>query len=125
VLGTVARILLVDDDPVFCGAAAAALRFAGHDVVEAHHGGEAMAAMDAEPAVLIVTDLVMPESEGVGLIMLVRKKFPDVKVIAITGGKHPEVYLKIATMLGAGAALAKPFTLEELLRTVDRVLGGK
>jgi CheY-like chemotaxis protein len=120
-----ARILLVDDDRSFAGFAAAALRLVGHIVLEAYNGADALAEMrEAEPAVIVITDLVMPDTEGVGLIIQLRREFPDVKVIAITGGKHPEVYLRIASMLGAEATLAKPFQLPELLAAVDRVLKG-
>jgi DNA-binding NtrC family response regulator len=119
-----ARILLVEDDRTFAGVAAAALRLVGHIVVEAYNGADALAQMrDAEPAIMVITDLVMPDTEGVGLIMQLRREFPEVKVIAITGGKHPDVYLRIASMLGAEATLAKPFHLQELLALVDRVLG--
>jgi DNA-binding NtrC family response regulator len=122
-LDGVARILVVEDDRNYSAMIAAALRLVGHVVIEAGNGYEAMAQMEAEPAELVVTDLVMPESEGVGLISQVRKQFPDVKIIAITGGKHPDVYLRIAAMLGAQVTLAKPFPLTDLLGAVERLLG--
>jgi DNA-binding NtrC family response regulator len=121
----VARILLVDDDRTFSSVAAAALRLVGHVVMEAADGAEALVQMQAAPAELVITDLVMPESEGVGLISQLRKLYPGVKIIAITGGKHPDVYLRIAAMLGAGATLAKPFPLPDLLAAADRMLGDR
>jgi DNA-binding response OmpR family regulator len=121
-LDGVARILVVEDDRNYSAMVAAALRLVGHVVIEAGNGREAMDHMQAEASELVITDLVMPESEGVGLIAQIRKEFRGVKIIAITGGKHPDVYLRIAAMLGADVTLAKPFPLTDLLGAVERLL---
>ena len=124
-IDAMARILLVDDDPIFRAGAAAALGLAGHVVDEARDGRQAVAIFRAEPPDLVISDLVMPDSEGVQLIMMLRRESATVKIIAITGGAHPTVYLRMASLLGANYSLAKPFTYTLLLQTVEKALGGE
>ncbi len=72
---------------------------------------------------LVITDLVMPDISGVGVISIVKKKYPGVPVIAITGwGEHPEA---LATEADADLVLEKPFELEELDQKVSDMLANK
>ena len=120
------RILVIDDDPVVRGMLAEMLRREGYDVDEAEDGRAGMRRFREQPATLVITDVVMPEQEGLETLMQLRQASPAVKVIAISGGGRvgPESYLNSARTLGANAILAKPFGREELLEAVTKVLAG-
>jgi DNA-binding NarL/FixJ family response regulator len=79
----------------------------------------------ANPTDLIITDLIMPEKEGIETIMELKKDFPDVKIIAISGGgrSKPESYLNLAKQLGAKRVFPKPIDREELLNAIRELLG--
>jgi DNA-binding response OmpR family regulator len=120
------RILVIDDDPVVRGMLVEMLRREGYDVDEAEDGRAGMRQFRKQPAALVITDVVMPEQEGLETLMQLRHASPTVLVIAISGGGRvgPESYLNSARTLGANAILAKPFGREELLEAVNRVLAG-
>ena len=101
------------------------LERAGHVVREAPDGNQGIALYRADPADLVVTDLIMPEKEGIETIIELREEFPAVRILAISGGGsiEPGEPLTDARFLGADAALSKPFTLAELQETVSRLLG--
>lgn len=118
------RILVIDDDPVVRGMLAEMLRREGYDVDEAEDGRAGMRRFREQPATLVITDVVMPEQEGLETLMQLRQASPTVKVIAISGGGRvgPESYLNSARTLGANAVMAKPFGREALLDAVTKVL---
>jgi CheY-like chemotaxis protein len=118
-----AKVLLIDDDAIFRSVLAATLEKAGHVVTEASDGRQGIAQFRADPAELVITDLVMPEKEGIETIMALRRDYPQVKVIAMSGAMHSGTYLRLAGELGAERTLGKPFAPEELLDAVDTVLG--
>ncbi len=97
----------------------------GHEVVNASNGKEGIKLFRENGADLIITDIVMPEKEGLETIMELRKGYPDVKIIAISGGGRvdPESYLTMAEKMGASRTLTKPFEREELLEAVRELLG--
>jgi CheY-like chemotaxis protein len=121
-----ARILLVDDDDQLRTVLALVLERAGHTVTAVPDGSRGVAAYRAAPADLVVTDLVMPEKEGIETIMELKAEFPDVRVIAISGGgrRVGTDYLQLAARLGAKRVLSKPFTNQEILAAIDDVLRG-
>jgi len=116
------RVLVVDDDAEVVMFASRVLRQAGFEVLVGGNGNVALSTAEAEPLDLVITDLVMPEREGLETIMRLRKSHPELPVIAISGafGGH---FLKSAAALGARVALPKPFSGEELLAAVRRALG--
>jgi CheY-like chemotaxis protein len=119
------RILLVEDEDDLRKLLRLMLVKGGYAVVEARNGKEALAAAQpAEPFDLILTDLIMPEKEGIEIIVTFCNSFPDTKIIAMSGGGRACAadYLKIAEMMGAHAILAKPFTNETLIQTVSAAL---
>ena len=118
------RILLVDDDESFRKMLHETLQRAGYQVQDAANGKVALKLYRQEPADLIITDIFMPEKEGLETIMEVRRINPNVKIIAISGGGRagPAGYLDIAQRLGAKRALVKPFSCKEALETVAQVL---
>jgi len=120
-----AKILLVDDDPDIRSLLKIMLTGQGHEVVEATDGTQALRQAEAEPFDLVLTDLIMPDKEGIETIMELRKKFPRIRIIAMSGGGvgRQEDYLGLAGKLGAMRTLAKPFGIQELNEAVDAVLG--
>jgi CheY-like chemotaxis protein len=121
-----ARILLVDDDDQLRTVLALVLERAGHTVTAVADGARGIAAYRAAPADLVVTDLVMPEKEAIETIQELKAEFPDVRVIAISGGgrRAGMDYLQMAARLGANRVLAKPFTNREILTAIEEVLRG-
>jgi len=120
-----AHILLIDDDNLLRGLLRINLEEAGYTVTEARDGKEGLALQAQSPADLVLTDLIMPEKEGVETIIELRKKHPKVKIIAMSGGGRGSAtdYLQTARKLGAARTLCKPFTDEELLAAIQEVLG--
>jgi len=96
---------------------------AGHQVVCAANGRLALEKQRANSADLIITDLFMPELDGVETILALRREFPDIKVIAMSGNVGGEAMLSVARRLGAVEVLEKPFTLQQLLAAVGKALG--
>jgi DNA-binding response OmpR family regulator len=118
------RILIVDDDPHVRHMLERVLRKAEHDVETAENGKEALRIHRERPFELIVTDIIMPEKEGLETITELRKFFPSVKIIAISGGGRigPAQYLKMAEILGADLTFSKPFNPSELIASVEELL---
>lgn len=114
------RILLVDDDEVLRMVQAHFLRRFGYRVDAASDGVGAIKHLNAQPADLVITDMVMPGTDGVQLIQHLRREHPSVKIVAISGGgpMTPDLMMDIARMLGADVTLMKPFTLIALLKAV-------
>jgi DNA-binding response OmpR family regulator len=117
------RLLLIDDDAMVREVLAAALVRAGHTIVQAEDGRRGVNLFRAEPADLVITDLVMPDSEGLEVIVALHREWPALPIIAMSGGTaHSSLYLSLATKLGARRALAKPFASTELLQVIDELL---
>ena len=121
------HILLIDDDELFRSMIRVTLEEMGHTVSEARNGQEGLVQYEASPADLVLTDLIMPEKEGIETIVELRKKHPSVKIIAMSGGGRvtPENYLHIARRLGAGRVLSKPFPSEELAVAINGLLSAQ
>lgn len=119
-----ANILVIDDDDIFRDVLVSALAQAGHSVRQAGNGVEGLRKFHEEPAELVITDIVMPEKEGLDTIRDLRREFPAARIIAMSGGlaHDPRLYLHMAEKFGAAAVLAKPFNLAELHQTVNAAL---
>ncbi len=120
-----ARILVIDDQDIVRETICRILRTRGHDVAEAADGRKGLALFGKNPADVVITDIIMPEMEGIQAIREFRKIAPQVKIIAISGGGRAGStdYLTLAQQLGADATLSKPFRNQELFETVDRLCG--
>ena len=117
------RILLIDDDALLRRMLRLTLESLGHTVDEAADGDEGLARFGAEPPDLVLTDLIMPGKEGMETIIELRRDYPDVKVIAMSGGRSGVIeFLKAARLLGAAAILQKPFTTEVLAAAIATAL---
>jgi DNA-binding response OmpR family regulator len=121
----VARILVIEDEEDIRGLYSRVLKYAGHDVIEAPDGKLGVEIYRENPADLVITDIIMPEKEGIEVIIELRRDFPDVKIIAVSGGGQlmaSTTCLRLAKGLGAVRTLAKPFNQQELVHTVREVL---
>ena len=115
-----ARILIIDDNTEVLGTYSRILEHAGYEVVVTTDGKKGIRTFREKPTDLVITDIIMPEKEGLETIMELRRDFPDVKIIAISGGAflEPKDYLALAKQFGATCTLTKPIEQEELLETV-------
>ena len=119
------KILIVDDDQSINRMVKKILEMESHVVFTAFNGQEAINILNKTPDIqLIITDIIMPEKEGLETIMEIRKKFDDKKILAISGGGKlkAEGYLKLAKQLGADDILAKPFDGDELLSIIEKIV---
>jgi DNA-binding response OmpR family regulator len=118
------RILIVDDDEPFRRMLGVTLTKAGYDVAQAGNGREAIHLDFAEPADVVVTDLIMPDREGLETIQEFRRARPTVKIIAMSGGGRALAcdFLTIARLLGADRTFAKPFSSHELIGAINELL---
>ena len=119
-----ATLLLVDDDEAFRSMLRRALQRRGHDVIEAAEGGAALSALSGATVDLVITDIIMPDMEGIETIRALRRTYPNLKIIAMSGGgrMQPDGYLKAAKALGAFRVLSKPFDNEQLFTAIEEAL---
>jgi CheY-like chemotaxis protein len=117
-------ILVIDDDETIRVLLRTILEREGYRVVDAPDGDKGLRQYQESPTDVVITDLIMPGKEGIETIRDLRKKFPHVKIIAVSGGGRigPESYLKMAKGVGALRTLSKPFDRMVLLKTVQEVM---
>ncbi len=122
------RALVIEDDPELRRLLKISLESADIETLTAADGQHGLALMKDTHIDFVVTDILMPEMDGLEVIQAVRAGHQDVNIIAISGGgrRQPGAQaLEMADMLGADAVLVKPFTRAQLLAAVDAVVGGK
>lgn len=121
------KVLLIDDDPILLGLMASAFRAAGYDTVTAENGRKGLGLLDSHKPDLVVTDIVMPDIEGIGAIMQIRRRRQPPKIIAISGAGRGgrRDYLSWAKHLGADDVLAKPFRMSEIVALSNRLIRNK
>lgn len=119
-----AAVLIIDDDSGVRRMMRLALTKAGHAVTEASDGAAGLALFRRQPADLVITDLYMPNQDGIETIQQLREEFPSSRILAISGGAvlGTTDALTDARLFGADATLAKPFAADELVAAADRVL---
>ncbi|HKI48383.1 MAG TPA: response regulator [Desulfobacteria bacterium] len=117
-------ILVIDDDENIRLLLRAILEPEGYQVVEAPDGDKGVKAYQKNPTDLVITDLIMPGKEGIETIRDLRREFPNVKIIAVSGGGRigPDSYLKMAKGVGALCTLSKPIDRSGLLNAVKEVM---
>jgi CheY-like chemotaxis protein len=118
------RILLIDDDAPARDMLRQMLERAGYDVVEASNGREGLQRYQATAIDLIITDILMPEQDGLETIQELRRLTPEAKIIAISGGGQTGLLdlLPVAEKLGAQRILRKPLRRQEILDAVRQLL---
>ncbi|HEY3950576.1 response regulator [Phenylobacterium sp.] len=121
------KVLLIDDDPALLDLMAQAFTQAGYVTLTATNGRKGLGLVDSYQPDLVVTDIVMPEMEGIGAILQIKRKPQPPLIIAISGagpgGRRD--YLSWARHLGADEVLAKPFRTSQLLAISDRLIAKK
>ena len=130
-----ASILIIDDEEDIRDALQMVLESAGYEIKVASNGNEAIELQREEPAQLVITDIIMPEKDGVRTIKEMRQESPGLRIIAISGGGGVEpitykpgaltttAYLAAAKEAGADRVFTKPFDRKDLIQAVDDLLG--
>lgn len=116
-----ARILVIEDEHEVKEALRMMLEQEGHEVITASNGEEGIQIYARNPTDLIITDLLMPEKDGVETLLELRADFPDARIIAISGAEQE--FLPRAKEFGAARTLSKPFRQKELIDAVNETLG--
>jgi len=119
------RILVIDDDMQMRQMLTLTLERAGYVVVEAPNGEEGLMLYRQDPTDLVITDIIMPEKDGVETIVELRRDFPDAKIIAISGGSRgidSQGCLSYVKGLGVSHVFIKPFDRKELLDVIQEQL---
>jgi len=119
-----ALILLIDDHAAMRQTLRRILLAEGHDVLEAANGRAGIILFERHSPVLVITDILMPDQDGIETILDMRRRGAEAKIIAISGGEavRQDLYLGAARKLGADAVMRKPFRADEILALVDRLL---
>jgi len=119
-----ARIVVIDDEDLILEALTTILTQSGHQVRTANNGKAGLAAIRAERPDVVITDIIMPEMEGIETIRGIRALVPDMPIVAMSGGGRIAAVdlLAMASELGARVVLAKPFGREQLLAAIEACL---
>ena len=118
-------ILIIDDDIDVRHCIRDILEQSGYDVLEAENGMVGLGKFRQSKTDLVIIDLFMPEKEGIETIIELRKEFPELKILAISGGipgYGPDHFLNIAQKLGADRSLDKPFNMAQLITAVEELI---
>jgi len=120
-----AAILVVDDQPAVLALIRISLESAGHHVVAVDDSRAVSGLLKKQTLDLLITDIFMPDQDGIELIQAVRKEFPTVAIIAMSGVslERREYYLEAGRTFGADAILGKPFGGKELFASIEEALG--
>ena len=119
------KLLIIDDNKEILDALCEFLSKKRYDITSANNGLEGLKYLEKEEQGfdVVITDLIMPDISGVALISIIKKRFPDTLVIAITGwGEHPEA---LATEAEADHVMEKPFELSKLEKSLKKLLSSK
>ncbi len=118
------KILVVDDDDLIRDLIYEILEPQGYQILLAENGNRALEILDKEEIDLIITDIIMPDKEGIETILDIKKRLPHAKIIAMSGGGQLEAnsYLSMAKRLGVNATISKPFNPVKLLNVIQEIL---
>ncbi len=118
------HILVIDDELLYRNLYKRILEKKGYYVDASHNGKDAMSKIESIIPDLVITDIIMPDMDGLELIREIRAKFPNVKIMAVSGGGRikPDVYLKMASKLKADCILEKPFSNNDLLDKINSLI---
>ncbi len=119
-----APILIIDDDPQINHLLQDVLELEGYQVITAQRATEGLHHLETTTIDLVITDVIMPDKEGLETIREMRQRFPQTKILAISGGltRSGVDVLEIAKRLGANSVLSKPFGVEDLIKSVRMLL---
>lgn len=122
------RILVIDDDGAIRQLLKLILENEGYKILEAEDGVEGLRILNSDAVDLVITDVLMPEKDGLAVIKELQRTHPTMRVIALSGGGmtlSAETSLFVARRMGAFESLAKPFTKDEVLSLVRKVLAAE
>jgi CheY-like chemotaxis protein len=119
------HVLVIDDNEMIREALREMLSQAGYSILEAADGKSGIQIIAQHPIDLIITDLFMPEADGLEVIQYVRRQFPDVKIIAMSGGGSRGLVelLSVAQKMGAHKIFMKPFEWDDILGAIQELVG--
>jgi CheY-like chemotaxis protein len=119
------RVLIIDDDEQMRLILSRVVALLGYEICLATNGLEGVRIQREKPADLVITDLIMPEQEGLETIAILKRDFPATKIIAVSGGGRigPEAYLPTAKELGADRVFSKPFEIHEIISAIKELVG--
>ncbi len=119
-----AKILVIDDDNDFRSMLCDLLKRSAYTVIESTDGKEGLNMNKIEKPDLIITDIVMPNKDGIEIIISLHKEYPEIKIIAVSGGglAQPFLYLQMAKTLGANQVFTKPINNKKFLEAVNSLL---
>ena len=119
-----ASVLIIDDQDFVRFTLKQMLERSGHDVIEASNGDEAIRLFESTDPDLVITDILMPDKGGIEIIAELKISYPDLKIVAMSGGGRTENmdYLELASATGADATLLKPFRAQDVLDLVTKTL---
>ncbi|MFO7933693.1 MAG: response regulator [Bacteroidales bacterium] len=118
------KILIIDDEPHILMMLKKMMEKAGYDIDLASNGHEGMKLFQKSPSDLVITDIIMPEKEGLETIREMKRIQPELKIIAMSGGGKisAENYLETASIFGANRVIQKPFTQKEMVTAVNELM---
>ena len=118
------KILIIDDEPYILLMLKKMLEKVGYEVDLASNGRQGLELFQKDSADMVITDIIMPDKEGLEIIMEMKQTHPDLKIIAISGGGRisPESYLECAKHFGAARVFQKPFRQKELMLAVRELM---
>lgn len=119
------RVLVIDDDAQMRDMLKQTLERAGHEVVDAADGEKGMELYRTNPTDVVVTDLIMPHKDGMETIIELKREFPTVNIIAISGGSRaidPRDYLFYTAQLGVRHTFTKPFDAQDIIDAIDTLV---
>ena len=121
------RVMIIEDETELREMIKTTLIRRKYTVFEAENGKDALNHFKPSMTDLVVTDLIMPEEDGLKVIMKLKELKPSIKIIAISGGGKagPGGYLNLAKALGAHAVLSKPFSISDLVSKIEELLAGE
>lgn len=119
------HILVIDDERAVRELVGLILSRAGYEVTTACDGREGLRRVEEEAPDLVITDITMPDMEGIELILLLRKRHAGVPIVAMSGNVVGRGFLKVTEVLGAAATLNKPFSAQELITIVREALANR
>jgi len=117
-------ILIIDDDIQIRAFLRRVLEEAGYTVIDSSNGSEGLRQFRLTPTDLVITDLLMPDRDGLEVTMALHRESPQVKIIALTGSAGEPDLLDVAKLLGAHRTMKKPISIMELLQAVKETLQG-
>lgn len=115
------KILVIDDDPQVRNVLRVMLSKQGFHVIQSGDGKTAIKLLKTAPVDLVITDILMPDQDGLDTILELRALWPGLKIMAMSGGGHyldPTLYLDSAKMMGADAVVNKPVAMQRLLQII-------